>query len=424
VFDAFHDFDYADLFTGTEEYVLRIKPFQALRPPGELAAVVSCPPYDVVSLEEARRVIDKVEHSFMRVIRPEAADSSITDPHSRRAYRASAANLRKMISAGYLVRDMRAGLYVYRQRMGDHTQTGLVACCHVDDYNSGIIKKHERTREDKETDRTRHIEALKANSGPVFLTYRDDEAVSGLVSDSLDQEPICDFIAPDGVAHTVWRAGEPEKVVRAMEGVPACYIADGHHRAAAAARYAAERRKGGGESTESDWFTAVMFPASNLKVLPYNRCLTSLGDLSADQFIKEVKKEFRLAPCSDPHTDRRSGMKMYAGGRWYELLSGEEETKGTVSSLDASVLQQKILGPVLNVTDPRTDGRLLFIGGANSIEKVTEAVDSGRAEVAFSLHPVRIEDIMAVSDAGEIMPPKSTWFEPKLRSGLFVHTFD
>ncbi len=407
------------------EDILQIKPFRALRPPKELASEVSCPPYDVVSIEEARRIVEDCPRSFMKVVRPEAAPGSISDPHSDEAYRASAANLKDMIEQGHLTRENEPAIYVYSQAMGAHTQTGVVTCCHVNDYRSNVIRKHERTRREKEDDRARHIQALNANSGPVFLTYRDNSGLIVSVEEAKDRFPLCCFTAPDGVEHKLWKVKQPEDIVAVFRDIPAAYIADGHHRAAAAARNAGLQQGSGGE--EYNWFMAVLFPAGQLKVLPYNRCIKHLGALSREQFIEKVKEKFDLRENSGPQTDPDSGMKMYAGEGWHELIPKEGAAPASgdpLSSLDASVLQRQILEPVLNIGDPRTDDRLVFEGGDNSPRKMARMVDSGKAAVAFSLHPVRVEQVMDVSDAGGIMPPKSTWFEPKLRSGLFVHTFD
>ncbi len=407
------------------EVVLQIKSFRALRPPEELASEVSCPPYDVVSLEEARRIIEECPRSFMKVIRPEASRDSIRDPHSKEAYRASAENLKNMVDQGHLARENEPCIYVYSQVTGEHTQTGLVACCHVDDYNSNVIRKHERTRSDKEDDRAKHMRALNANSGPVFLTCRDDQRLVASIEEAKDSTLLYDFTAPDGVQHKLWKVEEPSEILALFQDIPAAYIADGHHRAAAAARNA-ELRQGCGDE-EYNWFMAVLFPAGQLRVLPYNRCITDLGELSREQFVEKVKEKFDLRNGSGPETDQGSGMKMYAGSEWYELIAKEDsapKSDDPLSALDASVLQREILEPVLNIQDPRTDDRLVFVGGAGSAAKMAEMVDSGKAAIAFSLHPVRIEQVMDVSDSGEIMPPKSTWFEPKLRSGLFVHTFD
>jgi uncharacterized protein (DUF1015 family) len=307
--------------------------------------------------------------------------------------------------------------YAYRQTMGSHSQTGIVATFDTQDYLAGILKQHEKTRRDKEDDRTRHIETLSAHTGPAFLTYRDDKAIDAIVADACRREPLYDFTAPDGIGHTVWEIAAAgtcaaDELQELFARVPVAYIADGHHRSAAASRYAKEH----GFEGESRWFMAVVFPASQLKILAYNRLVTDLNGLSEYEFLSRVSENFTIG---------RKGARnarMYIGGRWMDISWDIPADADVVSALDVSYLQDKLLAPVLGIGDPRTDKRISFMGGIRGDEALAAKVVSGENAVAFAMEPVTVEEMMAIADAGAIMPPKSTWFEPKLRSGLFVHT--
>jgi uncharacterized protein (DUF1015 family) len=314
---------------------------------------------------------------------------------------------------------------VYQQQMGSHRQRGLVAGCHVDDYDAGLIRKHEKTRKDKEDDRTRLIDTISADTGPVFLTYRDASAVTALVEAKTRETPLHDFTAPDGIRHTVWRIDAPAEWVKAFGAVPVSYIADGHHRAASAARVARLRRERNPQHTgaeEYNWFLCVLFPASELKILPYNRIVADLNGRSPADFLAATKQLFGLeenAPASPTAVGRIS---MYLGGKWYGLKCPNDPKADPVGRLDVSVLQDKLLAPLLGIDDPRTSKRIDFVGGIRGTGELVKRVDA-EGGVAFSLYPVTLGQLMDIADAGQIMPPKSTWFEPKLRSGLFVHTF-
>jgi uncharacterized protein (DUF1015 family) len=309
--------------------------------------------------------------------------------------------------------------------MGDHVQRGLVAGCHVDDYDAELIKKHEKTRKDKEDDRTRLIDTLSADTGPVFLTYRDDAAVTALVNAKTKEQPLHDFTAPDGIRHTVWRIAGGQEWVKAFGAVPVTYIADGHHRAASAARVARLRRERNPAHTgaeEYNWFLCVLFPASELKILPYNRIVLDLNGLTPAALLAKVKDLFGLVENANPSPARVGEVSMYLGGKWYGLRCVADAGADPVSRLDVSVLLDKLLGPVLGITDVRTSKRIDFVGGIRGTGELVKRVDS-EGGVAFSLYPVTLGQLMDIADAGQIMPPKSTWFEPKLRSGLFIHTF-
>ncbi len=324
-----------------------------------------------------------------------------------------------------LVREIGPSLYVYQQQMGAHRQRGLVAVCHVEDYDAELIKKHEKTRKDKEDDRTRLIDTLGANTGPVFLTYRDEASVTALVEAKTKETPLHDFTAPDGIRHTVWRIAGGEDWIRAFGRVPVTYIADGHHRAASAARVARlcrERNSGHTGAEDYNWFLCVLFPASELKILPYNRIGFDLNGHAPADFLAKVKAKFGLIENAPPSPAAVGQVSMYLGGKWYGLRCPAEAKADPVARLDVSVLQDKLLAPLLGVDDPRTSKRIDFVGGIRGPDELVKRVNADGG-VAFSLYPVTIAQLMDIADAGQIMPPKSTWFEPKLRSGLFVHTF-
>jgi uncharacterized protein (DUF1015 family) len=323
------------------------------------------------------------------------------------------------------VREPERCLYLYRQEMGAHRQSGLVAVCHVDDYDAGLIKKHEKTRKDKEDDRTRLIDTIGATTGPVFLTYRDDPGVNALARAELGKAPLHDFVAPDGIRHSVWRIPGGTDWVKAFERVPALYIADGHHRAASAARVARLRRERNRRHTgheDYNWFLCVIFPAGELKILPYNRHAADLHWHSPEVFLEKVAAVFGLDEGAAPAPPATGRISMYFGGRWYGLRCPVDPKADPVARLDVSVLQDRLLAPILGIDDPRTSKRLDFIGGIRGPEELVRRVDA-KGGVAFSLYPVTVGQLMDIADAGQIMPPKSTWFEPKLRSGLFIHTF-
>lgn len=398
---------------------MQIKGFKAWRPRDDNAARVASVPYDTVNRDEARALAAGNPDSFLHVVRPDI--DLVDDENSPDALMIQARQCFDQFCAdGVLWQEPEDCLFVYQQQMGDHVQTGLVACSHVEDYDGEIIKKHEKTRPDKEDDRTRHIQGLSAQTGPVFLTYRDEPAIDKHIAAVMADSPLYDFSAEDGVAHRVWRVASNDALIGAFTDVPLSYIADGHHRAAAASRSAYHRRKTQGAGGEADWFLTVLFPATQLKILSYNRLVKDLTTRSIDDFLAAVKDMFEVTDEANPIPSARCHVSMYLAGRWYGLCWRDTDTD-PVSSLDVSVLQDRILGPLLDIDDPRTNQRISFVGGIRGAEALTEAVDAGKAAVAFSLFPVGIEQMMAIADADGIMPPKSTWFEPKLRSGLFVH---
>ena len=395
---------------------MQIRSFAALRPNRVDAAMVASVPYDVVDTAEAKALAQGNPKSFLHVSRPEIDLPAGTDCSSDEAYRQARKALDRLMADGTLIKDDESRFYAYRQTMGSHSQTGIVAVFDTKDYLSGVLKQHEKTRRDKEDDRTRHIETLQAQTGPAFLTYRDDKAIDGLVAAACRNEPLYDFVAPDGIGHTVWEIASAsscaaDELQELFARIPVAYIADGHHRSAAASRYAMAHDFEG----ETRWFMAVAFPASQLKILAYNRLVADLNGLSEYEFMSRVSEVFKIGEKGERNC------RMYFGGRWIDLSWSIPEDSDVVSALDVSYLQDRLLAPVLGIADPRTDERISFMGGIRGDEALMAKVDSGEAAVAFAMEPVSVEEMMAIADAGAIMPPKSTWFEPKLRSGLFIH---
>jgi uncharacterized protein (DUF1015 family) len=402
-----------------------LHPFRALRPAAPVAATVSSVPYDVVNVDEARALAAGNSLSFLHVTRSEIDLPPSTDPYAAVVYERARENLAALRASAPLVVEDSPSIYFYRLRMRGHEQTGVAACFSVDEYEQDVIKKHERTRRDKEDDRTRHIVELRAQTGVVFLTYRATPAVDAEVAAATAGTPLYDFTAPDGVQHTVWR-GDAQRtgaVAAAFAGIPALYIADGHHRAASAARArAALQTQVGAGAADAENFIAVAFPHDQMQILPYNRTVRDLNGRSAAEFLVELRQAFPVA--DGPAMPGRKGeVSMYLGGRWYtiDLSKAAPEDGSHASSLDVALLQRHVLERLLGIGDIRSDKRIDFVGGARGTEGLQRAVDSGAAAVAFSMYPVTIDDLMAISDAGGIMPPKSTWFEPKLRDGLLVH---
>jgi uncharacterized protein (DUF1015 family) len=401
-----------------------IYPFRALRPTPAQAAAVSSVPYDVVSTEEARQMVAGNSLSFLHVTRAEIDLPPDIDPHAPAVYEKARANFASLRERAPLVVDETPSLYFYRLRMGPHEQTGIAGCFSVDEYESDVIKKHERTRRDKEDDRTRHMIDLRAQTGVVFLTYRSEGRVDALARQVTAGDPLYDFTAPDGVRHTIWRTGADQTaaLVQAFGTVPALYIADGHHRAASAARARAELSTKPAGAGDAGTFLAVAFPDAQMQILPYNRTVKDLAGLTPEHFLEEVRARVPVGPGA-AIPGRQGEVSMYVAGRWHtvRIATAPAADDSRASGLDVARLQHAILEPVLGIGDIRTDSRIDFVGGARGTRTLEESVDSGRAAVAFSMYPVTIDDLMAISDTGGIMPPKSTWFEPKLRDGLLTH---
>lgn len=404
-----------------------IRPFNALRPQAERAAQVAAVPYDVVNTDEARALVSGNPWSFLHVSRPEIDLPDGTPIYSDEVYAKAVDNFERLTSDCPLVPEETPSLYLYRLIMGNHEQIGVVACCSVDEYDGDIIRKHERTRRDKEDDRTRHIMVLRAQTGPVFLTYRTQALIDSLIADALKgNPPLYDFVANDDIRHTIWRVPTYDPLVEAFSEVPYLYIADGHHRAASASRARAELKESGFSFTGSEeynFFQCVLFPDNQLQILPYNRIVRELNGLSPQDFLARVRESFALSDSASPSPSERGRWSMYLDGRWFGLALPDDATRpaGVVDSLDVSILQDRLLDPILGIKDIRTDKRIDFVGGIRGTEELEKLVNDGKAAVAFSLYPTTIEDLLRVSDAGEIMPPKSTWFEPKLRDGLLSH---
>jgi uncharacterized protein (DUF1015 family) len=399
-------------------------PFRALRPEAGSAPRVASVPYDVVNTDEARALAEGNPLSFLYVTRSEIDLPAGTNPYDAAVYAKAVSNLGQLRTAAPLVVDDEPSVYVYRLRMGTHEQTGLAACFSVDEYDRGLVKKHEKTRKDKEDDRTRHITALRAQTGLVFLTYRSSDAVRAIMPRITSRTPLYDFAAPDGVTHTVWRVtgGESDALVRAFAALDALYIADGHHRAASASRACQALREAGTGSPDSERFVAVAFPDDEMQILPYNRVVKDLAGHTPESLLAALRGVGSVYDGS-ASPERPGQVSVLLGGKWYTLhLPQPGPGASHADSLDVEVLQQRVLQPLLKVDDPRTDKRIDFVGGIRGTAELERLVREGRAAVAFSMYPVSIGDLMSIADAGGIMPPKSTWFEPKLRDGLLVHT--
>ena len=401
-----------------------LSPFRALRPPPAIAARVASPPYDVVSTKEARALARGNADSYLRVSRPEIDLPEGTDEHADAVYEQGRLNLAELVRRGVLVPDPEPRLYVYAQRMGDHRQTGLVACAAVEEYDRDVIKKHEKTRADKEDDRVRHIDTLSAHDEPVFLTYRAVAEIDRAVEDVKRAAPTYDLVTPDGVGHQLWvvppEAGQ--RIEALFRSVPALYVADGHHRSAAASRVHARRR---GQPGGHGAFLAVVFPHDQMQVLAYNRLVRDPKGRSPDALLGALREVVDLEPAGSPRPDAPLSFGVFVGGRWWraKVRPGSFDARDPVASLDCSILQDLLLAPLFGIHDPRTSKDVDFVGGIRGPEELERRVKEEGWSLALHLFPTRIEQLIAVSDAGKLMPPKSTWFEPKLRSGLFVHGF-
>jgi len=411
-----------------------IRPFNALRPLSEFAARVAAPPYDVLNRDEAFAMAAGNEYSFLHINKPEIDVDPAMDVHDMRVYQRGAANLQRFIERGILRRDDHPTFYVYKQVMGKHEQTGLVAAASVAAYEDNLIKKHEFTRPDKEDDRVNHINTLSAQVGPVFLTYRARPEIDALIAQVTAQEPEYDFVSEDGNRHVLWVVKEDETVSliqAAFDQVDCLYVADGHHRSAAAQRVKDLRRQANPAHTGEEsynFFSSVIFPHTQMQILDYNRVIKDLNGMDEYEFLCRIQLYFkaRFSSAGAVKPRREHEFTLYIGGQWYvlEALEGLWNENDPVKRLDVSILQNNLLSPLLGIEDPRRDKRIEFVGGIRGLEELEKRVDSGEFKVAIALYPTSIESLMAIADAGEVMPPKSTWFEPKLKSGLFVHVLD
>jgi uncharacterized protein (DUF1015 family) len=397
-----------------------LHPFRALRPRPEHVAEVACVPYDVVNSDEARALAEGKSRSFLHVIRPEIDLPEGFDEHADEVYAKGAENLRAYRESEASLQDEDASIYVYRLVMNGREQTGIFACVSVEDYDSDVILKHEKTRPDKEDDRTRHILTQQAHAEPVMLTFRGTDALARAMADVVATGPLYDFTADDGVRHTVWKAVGADVFVDGFRGVKSLYVADGHHRCKAASRAAQEMRDHPNE--EVGFFPAVLFPMEVMQIMAYNRIVYRLPG-EADDFLEEVRKRFDVESGTGADPRRRGEVCMYLEGGWHRFSLPPTTSDRVADQLDVARLSEHLLEPMLRIEDPRTDSNIGFVGGIRGTGELERLVDSGRAAVAFSMYPTSIEELVDVSDAGQLMPPKSTWFEPKLRSGLLVHLF-
>ncbi|MCB1228238.1 MAG: DUF1015 domain-containing protein [Verrucomicrobiales bacterium] len=409
---------------------MRIRSFQGLSPQPELAAQVAAVPYDVVNREEAAELAADNPLSLLHVDRAEIDLDPDLDPYSSAVYAQARSAFEKLQTDGVLCREVEPCMYLYRQTIGDHSQTGLVTVCHIEDYEANVIKKHEKTRADKEKDRTTLVDTLSANTGPIFLTYNGRPAIQAILDARLNEAPIYDVTAPDGVRHEVWRLGRATCISLESlfaEQVPCAYVADGHHRAASAFNVGQQRRNANPQHTGQEnynWFLSVLFPGSELNILPYNRAVRDLNCMDREEFLAKVAATFEIEPTSEKEPTAPGDCRMYLRGQWYRLSWQPAPDASPIDQLDVSILQDRLLAPVLGIDDPRTSKRIDFIGGIRGTAELEKLVDSRQHAVAFSMYPVTVEQLMAISDADQIMPPKSTWFEPKLRSGFFIHTLE
>lgn len=405
------------------------KPFNALMPTPEKVASVAAVPYDVVNTDEAAALADGNSLSFLRVSRPEIELEKGIDLHSDAVYEKARTNFERLVAAAPLAEDAEKNLYIYSLKMNGRTQIGIAGAASADDYDRDIVKKHEKTRRDKEDDRARHVMTLRSQTGPVFLTYRDNAKINSIVGEIIKTKPFFEFTAPDGIEHKLWKAASASKELSSLfeTEVPFLYIADGHHRAASASRAAATCRKANCCHTgneEYNFFLAVAFPASELKILAYNRAVHDLNGLSEQEFKDKVAEKFTICETSTPEPASGGTFCMLLGGKWYLLTPKFDISKlGVTEQLDVSVLQDNILSPILGIDDPRTNTRIDFIGGIRGTKELEKLEKQGSSKVCFLMYPTTLDQLMAIADAGEIMPPKSTWFEPKLRDGLVSHNF-
>ena len=399
-------------------------PFRALRPAPAAAAHVAAVPYDVVTADEARALATDNPLSFLHVTRAEIDLPPDTPAYDDAVYRQAVRNFEDLKRAAPMVHEAEPSLYFYRLRLGGHEQTGVAGCFSVDEYERNLVRRHEKTRKDKEDDRTRHMLELRAQTGVVFLTHRAAPAIAAVAARVTSGAPLYDFAAPDGVRHSVWRVqgAGVETLVAAFASMPAVYIADGHHRAASAARARASLAESGGRTTDAARFIAVSFPDDEVRILPYNRTVRDLGGLTPAALLEKLRASGIGVAPGGPSPDRPSVVSMRLDGAWHALtLPAQAAGTPRADALDVEVLQRTVLGPLLGIGDPRTDKRIDFVGGIRGAAELERLASTGAAAAAFSMYPVRLEDLMAIADAGAIMPPKSTWFEPKLRDGLLVH---
>lgn len=407
-----------------------LRPFKAIRPTPDKADKVGALPYDVMNSDEAREMVKDNPYSFLHVDKAEIDLPKDTYIYDEKVYEKAKANLEKLITDGILVQDAKPMLYIYRQIMNGRAQTGLVGCTAVDDYIDNIIKKHEFTRADKEADRIHHVDTCNANTGPIFLTHRENEIVSNIVENwKSNNAPVYDFMSDDGISQTVWVIDDDstvESLVNEYAKIPYLYIADGHHRCASAVKVGEKRRANGeyDKNAEFNFFLSVIFPCNELKIMDYNRVIADLNGLSSEEFIAKIGEKFTVEKMGEePYAPKkRHTFGMFLDGEWYCISAKSEyiNENDPVECLDVSILQNNLISPVLGIDDPRTDKRIDFVGGIRGLSELERRVNEGM-RIAFSMYPTSLSELMNIADAGKVMPPKSTWFEPKLLSGLFIH---
>ena len=411
----------------------KIKAFNALRPKNTLVEKVAALPYDVMNYEEAKRMVKGNPYSFLHVDRAEIDLEEKIDPYDSRVYEKAKDNLRDFVNKDIFIRDDRPSIYIYRQIMNERIQTGVVCCTAIDDYINGVVKKHEHTREDKEKDRINHVDSCNANTGPIFLTYKKNIEISDIVEKETKKTPIYNFTTEDEITHIVWIIDNDEiikKLVFLFENVDSLYIADGHHRAAAAVKVGINRRKEkrNYKNEEFNYFLSVLYPDEELKIFDYNRVVKDLNGLNLEEFLNNISKNFEVEKLNNKEPfkpSERHTFGMYVENSWYKLKAKNEtfNDSDAVESLDVSILQNNLLAPILGINDPRKDKRVDFVGGIRGLDGLVERVKNDM-KIAFSMYPTTIDELMRIADEGKVMPPKSTWFEPKIRSGIFIHTLD
>jgi len=412
----------------------KIKPFFGVRPAADKILEVASPPYDVLNSSEARELVKDKPNSFLHVVKPEVDLPQDIDVYDEKVYQKGRENLYKMLKEGILIQDEKPCFYLYRLIMGNIDQIGLVAGASIEDYENGIIKKHEHTRAVKEADRIKHVDTLNANTGPVFLTYRAQDDINELVDEILKENPLYDIETEDGIKHIFWKIDQQndiDKIIAIFDDIDYLYVADGHHRSASGTKVGQKRREQNPNHTgeeEYNYFLSVIFPDNQLYIMDYNRVVKDLNGLSIEEFLNKAEQNFEIKLYSNKEAYKPRSLHkfgMYIDGKWYELTArdGSFAKDDPVRSLDVAILQDNLLHPILGIGDPRKDVRIDFVGGIRGLNELSKRVDNGEA-VAFSMFPTSIDQLMAIADANEVMPPKSTWFEPKLRSGVITHLLD
>lgn len=409
-----------------------IKPFAAIRPAREKAAEIAALPYDVYSRAEAKAIVAKHPESFLKIDRAETQLEDSVDMYDKRVYQKAHDTLWEMVEKGSFIREEKPCYYLYELTMNGKAQTGIVACASIDDYESGIIKKHENTLAEKEVDRINHVDICDAQTGPIFLAYRSNEVINRIVEEAKREKTVYDFVSDDGVRHRVWVISKEQQIAmleNAFAGVREIYIADGHHRAASAVKVGCKRRKehpAYNGTEEFNYFLSVLFPDEQLSIMAYNRVVKDLNGMTEEAFLRKVSEIFEVTSmgAEGKKPEQKGCFSMYLGEKWYSCrMKTSDSSENPTKKLDVSILQEKLLTPVLNITDPKRDKRIDFVGGIRGIEELERRCKND-CKVAFAMYPTSIQELFDVADAGLLMPPKSTWFEPKLRSGLFIHALD